>query len=170
MVSREQDLARQFANANEELIALLDHASPAQWRSRTLDEGELRPIGIIAHHVAWGHTHIARRVEAFARGLPVPARRPDLFDERNAQHARESCQVALRDWDIQVSAIMFEVGFNAASVSKSGARCALARARLGELGLTVRVQRVIERPSEYEFFVIIGHRQLKPADERVQTT
>jgi hypothetical protein len=87
--ARAQALAREFPAANDELIALLERASPEQWRARTADEGELRPVGVIAHHVAQGHARIARRVEAFARGQPVPARHPELFDARNAQEARD---------------------------------------------------------------------------------
>jgi DinB superfamily len=85
-----QDLARRFVAANDELIALLERATPEQWRQRTADEGELRPVGVIAHHVAGGHARIAQRVEAFAHARPVPPRRPELFDKRNAQHAREN--------------------------------------------------------------------------------
>ena len=85
-----EELARAFAAANAELIALLEDASPEQWRALTADEGELRPVGVIAHHVAWAHRHISRRVEAFATGQPVPPRRPERFDERNARHALEN--------------------------------------------------------------------------------
>jgi SAM-dependent methyltransferase len=90
MATRGQILADRFATANREFIELVENASAEQWRSRTLDDGEVRSVGTIAHHVAIAHARIARRVEAFAGGLPVPARRPDLFDERNAQHAREN--------------------------------------------------------------------------------
>ena len=90
MSPRADELARRFSAANDELIALLEQATPELWRQRTQDEGELRSVGVIAHHVAGGHTRIAQRVEAFARGRPVPARHPELFDERNAQHAREN--------------------------------------------------------------------------------
>ena len=90
MSARAEALARQFAEANDDLLALLERATPAQWRQRTADEGELRPVGVIAHHVAVAHARIARRVEAFAHGRPVPARRPELFDARNAQHARDN--------------------------------------------------------------------------------
>ena len=90
MSARAEALAQQFAQANNDLIALLAHATPAQWRQRTADEGELRPVGVIAHHVALAHPRIAQRVEAFAHGRPVPARHPELFDTRNAQHARDN--------------------------------------------------------------------------------
>ena len=83
-------LAQEFAAANDELIALLEQASPEQWRMRTADEGELRPVAVIAHHVALAHPRIARRVEAIAHGQPVPARHPELCDARNAQHARDN--------------------------------------------------------------------------------
>jgi selenocysteine lyase/cysteine desulfurase len=88
-VSSANALAQEFAAANAELIALLEQASPEHWRMRTADEGELRPVGVIAHHVAEAHARIARRVEACAAGQPVPARHPELFDARNAQEARD---------------------------------------------------------------------------------
>jgi hypothetical protein len=87
--ARARSLAEAFASANDELIALLLRASPDQWRQRTPDEGELRAVGVIAHHVAEAHVRIARRVAAFARGEPVPARHPELFDKRNAREAQE---------------------------------------------------------------------------------
>jgi hypothetical protein len=90
MNEQARDLARRFLEANDELIALLESATPEQWNRRTLDEGELRPISVIAHHVATAHPRIARRVEAFAHGQPVPARQPELFDERNARHWRDN--------------------------------------------------------------------------------
>ena len=89
MTTRAEALARQFAVANDELIALLERATPEQWRQRTEDEGELRAVGVIADHVALAHPRILGRVQAFAYGIPVPPRRPELFDERNARHARE---------------------------------------------------------------------------------
>jgi len=87
--ARAERLARDFLAANGELIELVEHATPDQWRELTRDEGELRPAGVIAYHVAWAHQHINQRVRAFAAGQPVPPRRPDLFDERNARQARE---------------------------------------------------------------------------------
>jgi hypothetical protein len=90
MSARAEALARQFERVNTELIVLLEQATAQQWQEQTADEGELRSVGVIAHHVAWAHPHIARRVEAFARCLPVPARRPEFFEERNARHAQEN--------------------------------------------------------------------------------
>ena len=59
--------------------------------------------------------------------------------------------------------------FYAASVAKSGAWGALTPGRLSNFCLTVRVQRVVEGPSQHEFFMVIGHGQLESADQRVQT-
>jgi hypothetical protein len=83
-------LAAQFTAANREFIALLVRATPEQWRTRTIDEGELRSVGVIAYHVAEAHGRIARRVQAIAAGQPVPARHPEQFDARNAQEARDN--------------------------------------------------------------------------------
>ena len=87
MSSCARELADEFQTANDELVQMLGRATPEQWRMRTLDEGELRPVGVIALHVAVAHLRIARRVEAFARGEPVPGRHPELFDARNAREA-----------------------------------------------------------------------------------
>jgi hypothetical protein len=56
---------REFAEANGALVLLLERATPDQSEQRTHDEGELRPIGVIAHHVTWAHRHINQRVAAF---------------------------------------------------------------------------------------------------------
>jgi uncharacterized damage-inducible protein DinB len=90
MSTRAAELARGLSAVNDELLALLERASPEQWRRQTADEGELRSVGVIAQHVAIAHTRIARRVEAFAHAQPVPAREPQLFDARNAQQARDN--------------------------------------------------------------------------------
>ena len=58
MTTRAEALARRFAAANDELIALLERATPEQWRQRTEDEGELRAVGVIADHVALAHPRI----------------------------------------------------------------------------------------------------------------
>jgi hypothetical protein len=90
MSARADRLAQEFSDANDELLGLLERATPEQWLSLTADEGELRSVAVIAHHVAEAHVRIASRVEAFATGQPVPARRPELFDARNADQARDN--------------------------------------------------------------------------------
>ena len=92
MSARADRLAREFAEANGALVQLLEQATPEQWHQRTHEEGELRPIGVIAHHVAWAHRHINQRVRAFAEGVPVPPRRPELFDERNGVNGAGDAQ------------------------------------------------------------------------------
>ena len=47
-------------------------------------------MSVVAHHVATAHPRIARRVESFAHREAVPARQPELFDERNARHWRDN--------------------------------------------------------------------------------
>ena len=90
MSARAERLAQEFSAANDELLGMLERATPEQWLSLTSDERELRSVAVIAHHVAEAHVRIARRVEAFATGRSVPARRPELFDARNAAEARDN--------------------------------------------------------------------------------
>jgi hypothetical protein len=70
---------------NEELARLLESLNEEQWRARVVDED--RELGVVALHVARAHPRIGERVMAMAEGLPVPQRRPDLFDERNRREA-----------------------------------------------------------------------------------
>jgi hypothetical protein len=78
-------LAAELRSVNEELARLLEGLSDEQWRMPVSDE--LRPVGVVALHVARAHPRINERVRALASGTPVPPRRPELFDERNRREA-----------------------------------------------------------------------------------
>jgi uncharacterized damage-inducible protein DinB len=84
-VSRARRLAAELRQANEELAQLLESVSDEQWHARVVDED--RELGVVALHVARAHPRIGERVMAMAKGLQVPIRRPDLFDERNRREA-----------------------------------------------------------------------------------
>src|SRR5262249_8947254 len=68
-----------------------------------------------------------------------------------------------------VSDFVFQVRSDAPGVTQSWSWRTLARTGLCNLGLTVGIQRVIEWPRQYEFFVIVGYGQLESADQCVQT-
>ena len=57
--------------------------------------------------------------------------------------------------------ILFEARCVPPDVAESGARRAVARTRLGNLGLAVGVQRVVHRRSQHKLLVIVRRRQLK---------
>lgn len=49
-------LAAELDAANLELVQLVRGCSNEQWQTLANDEGDGRPVGVIAHHV--GHTHL----------------------------------------------------------------------------------------------------------------
>jgi hypothetical protein len=87
--SRRADaLAAEFEAANELFAVFLERLSPEEWRAVTkADDEEIRPVAVVALHVAEAHLNINARVMALAAGGEVPRRRPELFAERNARHA-----------------------------------------------------------------------------------
>jgi parvulin-like peptidyl-prolyl isomerase len=141
MSSRARDLARELSTVNDELLALLERASSEQWRRQTADEGEVRSVGVVAYHVAIAHTRIARRVEAFATGQPVPAREPQLFDARNAQQARDNPEPDQRE----TLALLQRNGVAAAALVAGLSDAALARTASEDPGAEVlTTEQVIE--------------------------
>jgi len=88
---RADRLAAEFEAANAELVAHLEALTPEQWLAPTAaGDEEVRPVGVVALHVAEAHLNINARVLALASGGEVPPRRPELFAERNARHAAEN--------------------------------------------------------------------------------
>ena len=100
MSARAERLAEEFAQANDALVQVLEQATPEQWRQRTRDEGELRPIGVIAHHVAWAHQHInLERRACEDPGAPELTTR-EVIELRQIGHVRghlATIRTALRD-------------------------------------------------------------------------
>ena len=91
MSPRAERLAAELEAVNEELARYLEQLTPEEWLSPTrADDDELRPVGVVALHVAEAHLNINARVMALASGGEVPPRRPELFAERNARHAAEN--------------------------------------------------------------------------------
>ncbi len=91
MTGRAERLAAQLEAANEEFAAYLEALTLAEWLSPTrADDEEIRPVGVVALHVAEAHLTINARVMALAACSAVPPRRPELFAERNSRHAEEN--------------------------------------------------------------------------------
>ena len=87
-MTRAERLAAALEAANEEFAAHLEGLSPEQWLAPTgANDDEVRPVGVVALHVAEAHLNINARVMALAAGGEVPPRRPELFADRNAHHA-----------------------------------------------------------------------------------
>jgi hypothetical protein len=73
-----EELADRFVRANEELIALAEGCSEAQWR----------PVGVVVHHVADDYAALLAVIEAVAVGGPAPVVTRKELAGRNAEHAR----------------------------------------------------------------------------------
>jgi hypothetical protein len=87
MSAQAAELADRFERANNDLIALIERLTGAQWAAPSEDDG--RPVGVLAHHVATDHPILASFVEAVATGQPLPPLTMEMLDQYNAQHAAE---------------------------------------------------------------------------------
>ncbi|MGH2586765.1 MAG: maleylpyruvate isomerase N-terminal domain-containing protein [Dehalococcoidia bacterium] len=95
MPSQSKQLADQFSRANDELIAVVDRCSDAQWRSVCPAEGWT--VGVTAHHVADDYAALMEVIEALAAGRSVPAWTRELLDQRNAAHAERFARCTKHD-------------------------------------------------------------------------
>jgi uncharacterized damage-inducible protein DinB len=87
MAQRAAALAERFEAMNQQLIETVEGCSDAEWRMTTSREGW--PVGVVAHHVAAGHTAIAELIRLAATGQPEPAMTLEMLDQANAAHARQ---------------------------------------------------------------------------------
>lgn len=87
MSARAQALAERFARANNELIALVERLTDAQWAAPGGAEGW--SVGVTAHHLASDYAILAGLVETVATEQPLPAWTLDMLHQYNAQHADE---------------------------------------------------------------------------------
>src|SRR2546426_12258107 len=65
-------MAEEIVDANAEFIAFVEGCSNEEWRA-ICRAGKWR-VGVVAHHVAWGHERAARGINAIRRGGPIPGR------------------------------------------------------------------------------------------------
>jgi hypothetical protein len=87
MTSSAESLAKQFDEANSELISLVERCSDQQWQASC--RGEDWSVGVTAHHVAGGHEALAGMVQLLASGQPLPPLTAEMLDQMNAQHAQQ---------------------------------------------------------------------------------
>ena len=87
MSERARALANRFEQVNHELAATVERCSEGQWRATTAGEGWT--VGVVAHHVAGGHSAIAGLVERLATGQPLPNLTMEMIHQGNAAHAQE---------------------------------------------------------------------------------
>ena len=67
---RATELASKLERLNDELIAIAEHLSEAQWNARSVEEGW--PIGAVVEHVANAFPSFARTIAGIAGGETFP--------------------------------------------------------------------------------------------------
>ncbi len=88
-----RELADSIQAINLELVQLVRGCSEEQWRTNCNDEGDNRPVAVVAHHVAHGHVHTLEWLETALSGNEVTISIDDIHAE-NAEHAATYHDVA----------------------------------------------------------------------------
>ena len=81
-------MAEEIADANAEFISFVQSCSDEEWR--TVCRGERWRIGVVAHHIAWGHERAADWINAIRNGIPIGG----SPQAHNASNALKAAQVA----------------------------------------------------------------------------
>ncbi len=89
--SRSQELNRQFAEANAELIVFIEACSPEDWR--TIVPDEQRTVGVLLHHIAYCYERLLALVQLKVEGQAplgkaLPPNTHELAVKMNADHAQ----------------------------------------------------------------------------------
>jgi hypothetical protein len=79
-------MAEEMIDANTEFTAFVESCSDSDWR--TVCRAEKWRVGVVAHHVAWGHERAADWVNAIRRGIPIPGS-PQAHSASNAIKAAQ---------------------------------------------------------------------------------
>ena len=91
MSERARALADRLEQANNEMIAVVERASEADWQADCPNEG--RTVGVTAHHLAGGLKAIAGWVHGIATGQPAAAVSWETVHQANARHAERYANV-----------------------------------------------------------------------------
>jgi hypothetical protein len=79
-------MAEEIADANAELIGFVESCSDAEWGA--VCRAERWRVGVVAHHIAWGHERAADWINAIRNGIPIPGS-PRAHDASNAIKAAQ---------------------------------------------------------------------------------
>lgn len=79
-------MAEEIADANAEFIAFVESCSDKEWRA--VCRAERWRIGVVAHHIVWGHERAADWINAIRNGIPIPGS-PRAHDASNAIKAAQ---------------------------------------------------------------------------------
>src|SRR5207245_9602641 len=81
-------MAEEMVDANAEFTAFVEGCSDEDWQQ--ICREEKWRIGVVAHHVAWGHERAADWINAIRHGIPIPG----SPQAHNASNAIKAAQVA----------------------------------------------------------------------------
>ena len=93
-VSSPAERAAQVEAANDELIAFIEGCTDEDWTKRCGGEGW--SVGVVAHHIAWGHHVAAGWIETLVSGRDIPGS-PESHDAGNAATAAEAIGVTRQE-------------------------------------------------------------------------
>ena len=79
-------MAEEIMDANAELVAFIETCSDQEWKS--MCRGERWSIGVVAHHIAWGHERAAVWIRSICNGIPIPGS-PQAHHASNAVKAAQ---------------------------------------------------------------------------------
>src|SRR5258708_16972273 len=80
--------ARSIGEARQRLIRFVQQCTDGDWRAAPVD-GDPRPVGVIADHVAHAYEYLAGWIGDLAAGKAVEVN-AEIVDELNAEHAGEA--------------------------------------------------------------------------------
>lgn len=81
-------LARSIDEARQRFVTFVRRCTDGEWRSCPLD-GDARPVGVIADHVAHAYEYLAGWIADLAAGQQVEVS-SEIVDELNAEHAGDA--------------------------------------------------------------------------------
>jgi len=87
MGAKGEAFAKQFEAKVEEVAALLEKLSDADWKKTTA--AEKWTVAATAYHVASSYEPVTHIIKTIAAGQALPHFTPQMLDEMNAQHAKE---------------------------------------------------------------------------------
>lgn len=73
------------------MIRFVQRCTDSDWRAAPVD-GDPRPVGVIADHVAHAYEYLAGWIADLAEGKPVEIN-SEIVDEMNAEHASDAATV-----------------------------------------------------------------------------
>jgi len=89
------ELARAIDETRQPLISFVQRCTDGQWHAAPVD-GDPRPVGVIADHVADAYEYLADWIGDLVDGKPVEVD-SDIVDSLNAEHAGEATSVTPAD-------------------------------------------------------------------------